>query len=75
MSSKKPKKPDGYMKYSSIAYQMLGILGVSGWIGYNLDKYFQNSKLYITAGLMLFMLVTYLWKISIEIINEGKKRQ
>ncbi len=74
MSKKPMRKPDGYMKYSNIAFQMVGILGLSGWIGFKLDKYFNTPKPYITAGLMLFMLITYLWKIVIETSNDTKKK-
>jgi hypothetical protein len=34
------KKPvNSYLKYSGLAFQLLATLGVSGWLGYELDQY------------------------------------
>ena len=73
MLEKPKKKLDTYMKYSGMAFQMMGILLLSGWIGGKIDAYYGFEKHYVTAGLMLFMLVTYLWKIVLETNNERKK--
>jgi hypothetical protein len=28
-----------YLKYSGLAFQLLGAIGVMGWLGYKLDQY------------------------------------
>jgi F0F1-type ATP synthase assembly protein I len=36
---KKLKTYNGYLKYSSLAFQLLAAIGVFGWLGYKLDQY------------------------------------
>jgi F0F1-type ATP synthase assembly protein I len=37
----KSKPSNSYLKYSSLAIQLLGAIGVAGWLGYLLDTYLQ----------------------------------
>lgn len=35
-----PQKPDNtYLRYSNFAFQLLGGIGLGGWLGYRLDQY------------------------------------
>jgi hypothetical protein len=46
------KKPVNlYMRYSGLAFQLLGAMGVLGWLGYKLD---QKLSLEIPAFMLLF---------------------
>ena len=36
--SKNKKPVNAYMKYSGLAFQLLGSMGVLGWLGYKLDQ-------------------------------------
>jgi F0F1-type ATP synthase assembly protein I len=36
---KKLKPYNSYLKYSSLAFQLLAAIGVFGWLGYKLDQY------------------------------------
>lgn len=38
---KLPKPSNDYLKYSSLALQMLITIGIAGWLGYKLDQYLQ----------------------------------
>lgn len=38
-SRKKLKQYNSYLKYSSLALQLLIVIGVFGWLGYKLDQY------------------------------------
>ncbi len=41
-SPKTKLKPyNSYLKYSSLAIQLLAAIGIFGWIGYALDKYLE----------------------------------
>jgi F0F1-type ATP synthase assembly protein I len=40
---------NSYAKYTGIAFQMLAIIGLFAFIGYELDKYFKNQTQWITA--------------------------
>jgi F0F1-type ATP synthase assembly protein I len=37
--NKKVKTYNSYLKYSSLGLQLLGAIGVFGWLGYKLDQY------------------------------------
>ncbi len=37
-SEQKPPS-NSFLKYSGFAFQLLGGIGVAGWLGYKLDKY------------------------------------
>lgn len=49
---KKPEKSESgdksqindYLKYSGLAFQMLGVIGVSVWVGLKLDERFMGGK-------------------------------
>jgi F0F1-type ATP synthase assembly protein I len=49
--SDKKKPVNAYLKYSGLAFQLLGAIGVSGWLGYKLDQYL---SLKFPAFMMLF---------------------
>jgi hypothetical protein len=40
-SRKKLKTYNSYLKYSSLALQLLIVIGVFGWLGYKLDQYLE----------------------------------
>jgi F0F1-type ATP synthase assembly protein I len=48
---KKLKPYNSYLKYSSLAFQLLAAIGVFGWLGYKLDQYL-NIK--FPAFMLLF---------------------
>ncbi len=64
------KKVKSYTKYSSMAYQIFGILAVTIWLGLKVDAHFGNEKKIITAGASLFVLITYLYKVSITVLKK-----
>jgi F0F1-type ATP synthase assembly protein I len=53
---KKLKTYNSYLKYSSLAFQLLAAIGVFGWLGYKLDKYL-NIK--FPAFMLLFGFVAF----------------
>jgi F0F1-type ATP synthase assembly protein I len=48
--SKKPNPYNSYLKYSGLAVQLLGAIGVCGWIGHKIDHW-------LDLKLPVFMLV------------------
>jgi F0F1-type ATP synthase assembly protein I len=51
------KKPvNVYMKYSGLAFQLLGSMGVLGWLGYKLD---QRLSLEFPLFMLLFVLLAF----------------
>ncbi len=50
-----PQKPDNaYLRYSNFAFQLLGGIGLGGWIGYRLDQYL---NLTFPVFLLLFVML------------------
>ena len=49
--NKKPKPSNDYLKYSSLAIQLLAAMFVMGWLGYLLDQYL---ALKLPAFMLLF---------------------
>jgi hypothetical protein len=37
--NRKQSPSNSYLKYSGLAFQLLGVIGVFGWLGYRLDQY------------------------------------
>jgi len=54
--NKKRKAYNSYLKYSSLALQLMAAIGVFGWLGYELDQYL-NIK--FPAFMLLFGLVAF----------------
>jgi ATP synthase protein I len=64
---KKPL-PNQYIKYSSIGFQMIGIIGVFTYAGIKLDQYQQNKTPIYTGLLSLLGVI-----ISLYVIIKGLK--
>lgn len=62
--NRKHKAVRSYMKYSGIAYQMIGLVALCIFLGLKADAYFGNEQKLITAGLTLFVIVAYLYKLT-----------
>ena len=50
-SNPKLKPYNNYLKYSSLAIQLLAAMGIMGWLGYKLD---QHLQLKFPAFMLLF---------------------
>jgi hypothetical protein len=53
---KKPKPPNSYLKYGSLAIQMAAIIAISAWAGMKIDE---GLGLGFPAFMMLFILVAF----------------
>ena len=54
--NKKLKASNGYLKYSSLALQLLAAIGVFGWLGHKLDQYLDVK---FPAFMLLFGLAAF----------------
>ncbi len=61
-------KAKSYIKYSSMVFQMIGIIGLFTFVGLKLDKMYKTETPFYTAFLSLFGVV-----ISIYIIFKSLK--
>ena len=77
-SSEKDKKPEQqrqenikpYVKYSGMAFQMIGALVLAAFAGRKLDEYAGNQKPWFTIGLLLLAVVATM---ILTIISINKK--
>jgi F0F1-type ATP synthase assembly protein I len=58
---KKSSPTDSYLKYSSLALQLLATIGLFGWLGHKLDQYLnlQFPVFLLTFGLIAFAGMLY----------------
>lgn len=71
-SSKKPKLPNNYLRFSGIAIQMGAIIGLGAWGGSSLDAHYQISNKLFTITLTLFAVAASLYLVIKEVINISK---
>ncbi|MEO5910723.1 MAG: AtpZ/AtpI family protein [Pelobium sp.] len=64
-SSEKEKlsAPNSYIKYSSLGFQMIAIIGMFTFAGYKIDEYNQSKNPIFTALLSLFGVIIALYTI------------
>jgi len=65
--TKRIRKVHTYTKYSGLAYQIFGLLGVTIFLGLKADAYFGNESQYITAFSSIIVLVAFFYKLSITV--------
>lgn len=55
------KGANSYLKWSGLAFQLLGSIGVFGWLGYRLDQYLglKFPAFMLTFGFLAFGAVMY----------------
>lgn len=54
----KPKKQfDDFIRYSSLAFEMVAIMGIGVWIGVKIDQWLDLSFPAFTLGLMILSVV------------------
>lgn len=55
---KKNKKDfDTYIRYSSLAFEMMAIIAVGTFAGYKIDQWMDNEFKAFTLGLMIFSVI------------------
>jgi hypothetical protein len=61
----KPEENE-YLKFTGLAFQLCGIIGLGVWSGYELDRKMENSVPWMTLLLAFFstvMAIYYLYKV------------
>lgn len=59
-----------YVKYSGMVYQLFGLMAVTIFLGLKADSYFEFESKYITAFATLFVIIAFLYKVSITVTND-----
>lgn len=54
----KPKKRlDDFIRYSSLGFEMMAIIGIFTFLGYKIDQWMENEFNGFTLGLMIFSVI------------------
>ncbi|MBN1986677.1 MAG: AtpZ/AtpI family protein [Prolixibacteraceae bacterium] len=54
----KPKKKfDDFIRYSSLGFEMMAIIGIFTFLGYKIDQWMENEFNGFTLGLMIFSVI------------------
>jgi hypothetical protein len=52
-----PKQPsNSYLRFGGFAFQLLGGIGVAGWLGHQIDRYFSFE---FPAFMLLFIMIVF----------------
>ena len=60
-----------YVKYSGLAFQMIGALVLAAWAGTALDKHFQTENPWFTIALLLLAVIA---SMVLVIVSLNKKQ-
>jgi F0F1-type ATP synthase assembly protein I len=52
-----------YAKYTGVAFQMMGIIAVSAFIGYKIDQYYDHQTQWVTAITSVFGVVASIYQV------------
>jgi branched-subunit amino acid transport protein len=66
-----PDKSRSYLKYSGIAFQLVGLLIVSIFLGKKIDAWLETEKAYFTALLVILVFSVYMYKLYIDLMKEN----
>lgn len=69
-TEEKPKKTNSYLKYSGLAFQLVGLLLVSIFLGKKVDQWVGTEKAYFTALLVILVFSGYMYKLYIELMKQ-----
>ncbi|ADY53058.1 hypothetical protein Pedsa_2513 [Pseudopedobacter saltans DSM 12145] len=61
---------NSYVKYSALAFQMIGIIGICTFIGYKIDEYQQNKTPVVTGLLSLVGVIIALCTVFRDLLNK-----
>lgn len=67
--NQKKERPNSYLKYSSLGFQMVGSLVLAAWVGIKLDEHFHVKAHLFTIFLMLFAVVGSLYMVVKDLLN------
>lgn len=70
---KKPKREDNikpYLRYSGLAFQMIGAMVLAAFAGMKLDAYFQTSNPWFTIVLLLVAVVASMVLVILSLNNK-----
>lgn len=71
--AKKTKTIKRYAKYTGLAYQMIGLVGISVFLGLKADKYYGNEdSKYITVIAVIIVFAAFMYRLYVTLIKQNE---
>lgn len=65
-----PDKSRSYLKYSGLAFQLVGLLVLSIFLGKKIDAWLETEKAYFTALMVILVFSLYMYRLYIDLMKE-----
>jgi len=69
------KNTSTFIRFSSLAFQMIGLIGFFSWFGYYLDKKYSSKSPWWTIGLSLFGVFVSLYLVIREVLKMNNNNE
>jgi ATP synthase protein I len=69
------KTSGNFIRFTSLAFQMIGSIGFFSWLGYYLDKKYASKTPWWTIGLSLFGVFISLYVVIREVLKMNEKNE
>ena len=71
----KVKKPGNFIRFTTLAFQMIGAIGFFSWLGYYLDDKYNSNTPWWTIGLSLFGVFISLYVVIREVLKMNQTNE
>jgi F0F1-type ATP synthase assembly protein I len=71
----KVKKPGNFIRFTTLAFQMIGAIGFFSWLGYYLDDKYNSKTPWWTIGLSLFGVFISLYVVIREVLKMNQTNE
>jgi len=71
----KGKNPGNFIRFTMLAFQMIGAIGFFSWLGYYLDDKYNSKTPWWTIGLSLFGVFISLYVVIREVLKMNQSNE
>ena len=71
----KGKNPGNFIRFTTLAFQMIGAIGFFSWLGYYLDHKYNSKTPRWTIGLSLFGVFISLYVVIREVLKMNQSNE
>ena len=71
----KGKNPGNFIRFTTLTFQMIGVIGFFSWLGYYLDDKYNSKTPWWTIGLSLFGVFISLYVVIREVLKMNQSNE
>ncbi len=75
MTNNPKKNPGNFIRFTALAFQMIGAIGFFSWLGYYLDDKYNSKTPWWTIGLSLFGVFISLYVVIREVLKMNQSNE